>query len=949
VVAMMVPGGEGDRRESNGGPGGGAPAVAAGTSLSERERHRVLVEWNDTRAEFPSTCAHELFERQVARTPSATAVVSGGERLTYRELNERANQVAHFLRRRGVRPDTLVGVSLHRTPLMVIGLLGVWKAGGAYVPLDPTYPAERLAFLVDDAALHVLLADAGSKAMFPRLGERLVCLDADWPMVERESRENPAAAATPSHLAYVIYTSGSTGKPKGALIEHRGLVNYLSWAVGAYGVKAGDSVPVHSSISFDLTVTSLYPALFAGGQVELVPEDVGAQRLVASLRDGTQRGLVKITPAHLELLNQQVSVGEAAAITRAFVIGGELLTAESLRVWRDAAPTTRLINEYGPTETVVGCCIYEVRPEDPGNGPVPIGRPIANTELYVLDEALQPVPIGVMGELYVGGAGVARGYLNRPELTRERFLPDPFSGRPGARLYKTGDLARYRGDGILEYLGRVDDQVKVQGYRIELGEIEATLAAQSQVRACAVLLREDTPGHRQLVGYVVPRAGPAPTPDDLRRFLRERLPDYMAPAHVVILDAFPLTENGKVDRRALPAPTYASATGSEGYVGPRTETERRLAAIWTDLLTLERVGIHDDVFDLGATSLMVVSAVTRIQSALGVAPPIQTLFEHPTVAQLANALDVRRSPHRTGPRSAATQPAVAPAAAPAPAGGRASAAEAHTVPIRFGAPGHELVGLYQWPSGEQDRRECCVLCNPFGQEAVRSHRVFRILADRLSRAGFHVLRFDYFGTGDSAGADEEGNLAVWTEDILRASDEIVRRSGSSRVVWFGLRLGASLAALASRSAARPPGRLVLWDPVTNGSAYLAELADGHVNARKEAFGLRWESESRVRALAMEEARSEALGYPLTPALKAELGALSPASFRGARAERVTLVGARAGSAWTGLANLLISGGVEVRTRAIESDIAWFMNDMLNDSLIPPDDLRSLVAALSEDA
>jgi amino acid adenylation domain-containing protein len=920
-------------------PGGGGPGEAA---PGDAERRRLLVEWNATHAEFPNVCAHELFERQVGRTPSATAVAWGGERLTYRELNERANRLAHYLRRRGVGPDTLVGVSLHRTPLLVVGLLGVWKAGAAYVPLDPTYPAERLAFLVDDSAVQVLLVDAGSRPLFPGAGERLLSLDADWPQVASESAENPIAGATPSNLAYVIYTSGSTGKPKGALIEHRGLANYLWWAIRAYGVRSADAVPVHSSISFDLTVTSLYPALLAGGYVELLPEDVGAQSLITSLKDGKQRGLVKITPAHLELLNQQVGASEAAAVTRAFVIGGEALTAESLRLWRHAAPETRLINEYGPTETVVGCCIHVVGPEDPDSGPVPIGRPIANTELYVLDEARQPVATGVMGELYIGGAGVARGYLNRPELTAERFVPDPFSGRPGARLYKTGDLARYRADGILEYLGRVDDQVKVHGYRIELGEIEATLAAHAAVRACAVLLREDAPGNKQLVGYVAPRAGETPAPDDLRRFLKERLPDYMVPAHFVRLDALPLTENGKVDRRALPAPTYENAAGPQGYTAPRSETERRLASLWTELLKLERVGIHDDVFDLGATSLMVVSAVTQIQAAFGAALHIQAVFEHPTVALMAAAVDEAR-----GASAPAAPAPAAPAAAPQ-GSAAAPGGEPVTVPVRFGPAGRELVGLYQPPSGGVDRRKACLLCNPFGQEAVRSHRVFRILADRLARAGFHVMRFDYFGTGDSAGADEEGDLAVWTEDVARASDELVRRGSATEVAWLGLRLGASVAALASRSVTRAPARLVLWDPVLDGAAYLAELAEAHVNARKEAYDLRWESESAVRARVAEEAKTESIGYPVTTALKAQLRELTAASLAGARARRITLVGAGSPGAWTGLTQGLSAAGIEVRTVKISSEIVWLLNDMLNDSLMPPDDLRALAAALSED-
>jgi amino acid adenylation domain-containing protein len=958
MVAVTVPEREGDRR-ARGAAAERAAQVLAAPALPAAELHRLLVEWNATAAEFPAVCTHELFERHAARDPSATAVVAGGERLSYGELNARANRIAHFLRGRGVGPDTLVGVSLHRTPLMVAALLGVWKAGGAYVPLDPTYPPERLAFLVSDSAVPVLLADTESRALFPDLGERLVCLDVEWERVAGESPENPAPAAAPANLAYVIYTSGSTGKPKGALIEHRGLVNYLWWAIGAYGVKAGDSVPVHSSISFDLTVTSLYPALLAGGHVELVPEDMGAQSLVASLKGGTRRGLVKITPAHLELLNQQVGPREAAGVTRAFIIGGELLTAESLRLWRESAPHTRLINEYGPTETVVGCCVYEVRREDPANGPVAIGRPIANTELYVLDETLQPVATGTMGELYIGGAGVARGYLNRPDLTAERFLPDRFSGREGARLYKTGDLARYRSDGVLEYLGRVDDQVKVHGYRIELGEIEATLAAQPQVRSCTVLLREDTPGTKQLVGYVAPRAGETPGPEDMREFLRERLPDYMVPAHFVFLESLPLTQNGKVDRRALPAPSYESASGTRAYVGARSETERRLSAIWTELLKLERVGVHDDVFDLGATSLMVVQAVTRIQSALGVAVEIQTLFENPTLAEMAVALDAARGERRpaaaaapapAAARAATPESAAATAAAPAraaPAAPRPAAAEAPVVPFRFGAPGRELLGLHHAPADGANRRACWVLCNPFGQESVRSHRVYRILADRLARSGFHVLRFDYFGTGDSAGEDEDGNLATWIEDVLRADEEIARRAGVARVSWFGLRLGASLATLAAAAAARRPAHLVLWNPVVDGSAYLSELAHAHVAARRDSYGPRWETEPATRARTREEARTEAIGYALTPELRAQFGALSIESFRGAPTQRVTLVGSSAGGDIARLRARLAESGADARVLTIEAEVDWLWNEMAEDSVIPPNDLRSLLAALAE--
>lgn len=613
-------------------------AVSALAVLGAEERKRIVYEWNDTRAEYPNCCAHELFERQAAKTPDLTAVVYEGRTLTYREVNERANQVAHYLRKRGVAPDTLIGLCLNRTPEMAIGLLGIWKSGGAYVPLDPAYPHERLSYMMQDSAAKFLLTSSELRHLFPSAADKMILVDADWKQIAKESNVNPEPASAPSNLAYVMYTSGSTGEPKGAMIVHSGLVNYLTWAIGAYGVEEGRSVPVHSSISFDLTVTSMYPALLAGGHVELLREDVGAQNLIAALKKADKRSLVKITPAHLELLGQQISPQEAAGVTKTFVIGGEALLAENLSLWRDYAPATHLINEYGPTETVVGCCVYEVRAADPKTGPVAIGRPIANTQLYILDANLQPVPAGVKGDLYIGGAGVARGYFNRPELTAKKFLPDPFSTKPGARMYKSGDLARYRKDGTLEYLGRVDDQVKVRGYRIELGEIEAALAGHPAVQSCTVLALEETPGNKQLVAYAVPQSGKSLVADDLKEFLKQSLPEYMVPAQFVFLDAFPLTQNGKIDRKALPAPSHANVSAAHEFVAPRNETEQKVAAMWMELLKVEQIGIHDDFFDLGGHSLMAIKALSRIREEFGVDLPLATLLQAPTVAQLAALL-----------------------------------------------------------------------------------------------------------------------------------------------------------------------------------------------------------------------------------------------------------------------------------------------------------------------
>jgi amino acid adenylation domain-containing protein len=591
---------------------------------------------NEISYPFPDVCVHELFERQVARDPDAVAIVFKQRSLTYGELNQRANRVAHFLRARGIGPEILVGVCQERTPELVVALLAVWKAGGAYVPFDPSYPRERLLFMARDASVEFLLTDETCAKLLPFRSDKAVRLDSDWPLFATEKTSDPGATVKSCNLAYVMYTSGSTGQPKGVMILHSGLVNYLHWAIGAHGVSG--SVPVHSSIAFDSTVASLYPPLLTGGQIELISDDVGVQGLLAALRKEKFRGKLVLTPAHLELLTAQLAPNELAGIARALVIAGESLLAEKLSSWKDFAPATRLINEYGPTEATVGCCAYEVQSTDPRHGPVPIGRPIANTQIYLLDDNLQQVPRGVAGEMYIGGAGVARGYWNRPELTKERFPDDQFSGRAGARLYKTGDLARRLPDGTLEFIGRVDDQVKVRGYRIELGEIEATLARHPGVQSCAVVAREDVPGNKQLVAYAIATEPGSLTSEDLQLFLGQRLPDFMVPSYFVILDSFPVTENGKIERKALPAPVYEDALPAGGLVPPRNEIEEKLAAIWRELLKIDRIGIHDDFFDLGMHSLLAIGATARIQKSFGVDLQLQTLFQHPTIAKLAKMI-----------------------------------------------------------------------------------------------------------------------------------------------------------------------------------------------------------------------------------------------------------------------------------------------------------------------
>ncbi|MEH2232807.1 MAG: amino acid adenylation domain-containing protein [Nostoc sp.] len=615
--------------------------------LTIPERHQLLVEWNDTQAEYPlDKCIHQLFEEQVEQTPDAVAVVFADQELTYRELNHQANKIAHYLQALGVEPEVLVGICMERSIQMVVALLGILKAGGAYVPLDPAHPQERLRFMLSDSQVSVLLTQEKLVSRLSKNKTDVVCVDTAWGLISQESEHNPISDIKPENLAYVIYTSGSTGRPKGTLIVHQGLVNYLTWATKTYTVN-GCGAPVNSSIGFDATITSLFSPLLVGQKVVLLPEEQEIEALSGALRSYSNFSLVKITPAHLDILNQLLVNNEAEGQARALIVGGEALSGKSLSFWRSYAPSTRLINEYGPTETVVGCCVYEVTDRTSLSDWVPIGRPIFNTQLYILDRYLEPVPVGVPGELHIGGAGVARGYINRPELTEAKFIPNPFSQEKGARLYKTGDLARYLPDGNIEFLGRIDNQVKIRGFRIELEEIEAVLSQHPDLREVVVIARPDQLGNPRLVAYFVPHQAQVPTLGRLRNFLKQQLPDYMLPSAFVSLEAIPLTPNGKVDRDALPAPDISSFSQSISFIPPHTPTQEVLAAIWTEVLGLEQIGIHDNFFELGGHSLLATQVVSRLRQAFGVELPLRCLFESPTLAQLSESIEAARHNHHS--------------------------------------------------------------------------------------------------------------------------------------------------------------------------------------------------------------------------------------------------------------------------------------------------------------
>ncbi|WP_394851184.1 amino acid adenylation domain-containing protein [Pendulispora rubella] len=587
---------------------------AHGAPLLDVPGHRTIVDW---------------FEKGVAKHPEAPAVTFSPTTLSYAMLNARANQLAHRLRKLGVGLDVPVGLYLERSPAMVIAVLAVLKAGGAYVPLDAHHPEPRLAFMLEDTRAPVLLTQRKLVDKVASYAGTRIVLDAEDTF--DESTANLAHPIPGAALAYVIYTSGSTGNPKGVMLSHGALLHYLAWSTERYDAGSGGA-PVHSPLGFDLTVTSLFGPLLNGQRVVLLPESADVDELSSALATNEGFSLVKLTPAHLQALVEPLRTSPSASLARTFVVGGESLSTESLAFWRAHAPALRIINEYGPTEAAVGCCIYEVPAELPTSATVPIGEPTPNTQLFVLDARFEPVPTGVVGELFIGGPQLARGYLGRPDLTAEAFVPHPFG--KGERLYRTRDLVRRRADGHLEFLGRLDHQIKLRGFRIELGEIEANLLALPGVKECAVLAREDRPGDKRLVAYVVGRD--PMSRDDLRQALATRLPEYMIPSAFVFLDALPLTTNGKLHRKALPAP---EVTARAAYEPPRSDHERALAEMWAEVLGIPRVGRDDDFFELGGHSLLVPRLVSKVRAAFSVDLPVRALFENPTVSTLARAIE----------------------------------------------------------------------------------------------------------------------------------------------------------------------------------------------------------------------------------------------------------------------------------------------------------------------
>jgi amino acid adenylation domain-containing protein len=597
---------------------------------TEAERHYLLVECNDTKKEFAEArSVHQTFEEHAAQRPEAIAVIFQDRQVTYKELNEEANQLAHYLRSIGVGPETLVGICLDRGVETIVAMLGTLKAGGAYLPLDPSYPADRISFMASDSQAPTILTQERCAAFFEGSDAQIICLETDWTTIAQQATENPANNTLPENLVYVIYTSGSTGRPKGALLTHGGLRNTIGAQAEGFGISAETRLLQFASFSFDASASEIFTALSSGAALWLdTPEALlPGPGLIRLLRDNAITHAI-LPPSVL------LALGDAQLPDlKTIIAAGEACPAEVVRRW--GADRT-FINAYGPTETTICATLGVCR--DATRNPT-IGRPLWNTSVYILDEKLEPAPIGAPGELYVAGVSLARGYLNRADQTAERFLPDPY-GEAGTRMYRTGDVARHKAGGEIEYLGRADQQVKIRGYRIELGEIEAALASNEGVRQAIVVAREDTPGEKRLVAYFTPSGASIPSAIELRAFLKSKLPDYMVPAIFIQLDSVPLSPNGKIALNALPSPQLTRPELETSYIAPRTPFEKTLADIWKEILGVEQVGVNDHFFDLGGHSLLAAQLVSRVREAFEVEIPLRWFFVgEPTVSGLAQVIE----------------------------------------------------------------------------------------------------------------------------------------------------------------------------------------------------------------------------------------------------------------------------------------------------------------------
>ncbi|MCH9693207.1 MAG: amino acid adenylation domain-containing protein [Gammaproteobacteria bacterium] len=815
------------------------------------ELQKLLIDWNQTRLDYPdSLCLHELFERQAERSAERIALRCQDQSITYRELDENSNRLARHLADQGVGTETFVAICVERSIEMVTGLLAIMKAGGAYIPLDHSYPAERLAHMLEDSDATVLVTTSKLLSELPQHNAREVLLDTHSEAIAAQSLAKPHSTVTPENVAYLIYTSGSTGKPKGVQIEHRNVVNFLASMKERPGITEDDVLLAVTTLSFDIAVLELYLPLMVGAQTVVASHDAvvdGDQLRQQIDRFGVT--IMQATPVSWRLL---LAANWSGSNTFKILCGGEAMPKDLAA--KLLSCSGELWNMYGPTETTVWSTCHRI---ENAADPILIGKPIGNTSIFILDQAMRPAPIGMVGELYIGGDGVARGYLNRPGLNAERFVTNPFAQCDGERLYRTGDGARYRQDGSIEYQNRLDNQVKVRGNRIELGEIEATIAGDTAIRQTAVIVREDVKGDPRIVAYFELKAGMETSQAALRERLRSALPSYMIPQFLIPMESMPVTPNGKINRKALPIPKVEDVDSGVVFVAPRNASETLLAHIWQEILDVDQIGVHDNFVELGGHSLLALQVISRVRQETGKSiSPVSMIMG--SLEQIALEFSGEQIAHKPGENIQ-------------PTGIRIE-------PFYFGRKDQQLFGLYHVPAETNRKNHAVLVCPPVFIEGIRAQWALKRLADQLAQAGYDVMRFDYFGTGDSLGDGEDATAGLWQDDIRAAAVEIRSRAKTSHLSIVGLRFGATLATTCNDIDCEA---LLLWDPVFDPTEFIAELDSKHQLMLADA------NTNRHKNIVEED--YELLGFRFPPALRESISDIRIDGQNPPNSQRVSII------------------------------------------------------------
>ncbi len=760
------------------------------------EERRLLSQWNQTDKDYQiEQCLHHLFELRAEEFKDNIALEFGEQSLTYAQLNSKANKLARYLSSKGVGVESRVGVCMERSVEMVVSLYAILKAGGGYVPLDPDYPQARLSYMLEDIEAPVILTQSHLRELLPNNHSCVIDILDEWSEIDKLPDHNLHVNTIPENLAYVIYTSGSTGNPKGVINQHNGIINRLLWMQDQYQLSDKDIVLQKTPYSFDVSVWEFFWPLIVGAK--LVVAKPGGHQNVKYLQELIHhKGITTLhfVPSMLQMFIDHAEPGECLSIRQVFSSGEALPFNLQQQFFKFSR--AKLHNLYGPTEAAVDVTYWQCDPNY--NKPlVPIGRPVTNTKIHVLDKQLRPVPIGSPGELHIAGIQVARGYLNRTELTQEKFIENPFNDKPDSRLYKTGDLVRYLNDGQIEYIGRIDFQVKIRGLRIELGEIESKITEMASVKQCVVIVREDHPGDQKIVAYYQANNESQVDKQTLRKVLTECLPNYMIPHVFVEIKEFPLSPNGKIARKLLPPPEITDLDLNDDFVAPESKVEILLAEIWRELLGVEKISVYDKFIELGGHSLLALEAAFKAKELHQLDIDPASLIRD-TLEQVAANIEGDNAIIRDN---------------------QGSRAEISYQPYYFG-PNQELFGIYQPPRGNVKAKGAVLLCSPIYLESLNTHLTYRQLSARLSESGFHVFRFDYFASGDSLGEDQQADVERWLQDISFAKKELIKRSGFNQISMVGFRFGATLASI---GLGQGIDKLVLWEPVVNGHNYAEQL------------------------------------------------------------------------------------------------------------------------------